>query len=289
VDLKQIEAFVMVARLGSFAQAADFLCVSQPAISIRLSAFERELGHRLFDRTGRGVVLTAAGQEILVHATGIVTDAQAFRRSLGLPTFFANRIRSGTTDSFLRASLEPIISRFQSLNPSIALDLSVGDSNFVWDNLLGGKIDVGFHATARPHSSLRSLPLYETDLIWIAKPGVVEPEIGLTTQRLASFQIFTTRQGSLLFSSVTDLFLTGKIEGFRLCGIDSIEGITRFTEAGLGIAVLPRMVVQDRIESGRLIELVRGPALSPMTYMVSYRTDALSDAGRVLAEIASKR
>ena len=276
----------MVAKLNSFAAAADHLCITQPAISIRIASFEQELGRKLFDRAGRTVALTPAGHEMLSHATRMVTDAQVFRRSTGVPKFLANRIRIGTTDSFLRISLEPIISRFQALHPTISLDLSVGDTSFIWQELLSGKVDVGFHANAQPHSSLRSVPLYVTDLIWVAKPGMVSLDGSLTLSQIAPFQIFTTRQGSMAYSAVADLFGNAGIDGVRLCGINSVEGILRFAEAGLGVAVLTRMVAEERIKLGRMVELTPGLALPSVPYVVSHRTESLSDAGRVLTDIA---
>lgn len=285
MDLRQLEAFVMVAKLSSFAAAADRLCITQPAISIRIAGFEQELGRKLFDQAGRTVALTPAGHEMLPHATRMVTDAQVFRRSTGALKFLANRIRIGTTDSFLRISLEPIISRFQALHPTISLDLSVGDTSFVWQELLSGKVDVGFHANAQPHSSLRSVPLYVTDLVWVAKPGLV-PEGGLTLSQIAPFHIFTTRQGSMAYSAVARLFGNARIDGARLCGINSVDGIIRFAEAGLGVAVLTGMAAEERIKLGRVVELTPGLALPSVPYVVSHRTKSLSDAGRVLTDIA---
>ncbi len=277
----------MVAKFGSFAVAADHLCITQPAISIRISGFEHELGRKLFDRAGRAVVLTPDGHELLPHATRMVTDAQVFRRFTGVPKFLAGRIRIGTTDSFLRISLEPIISRFQALHPTISLDLSVGDTSFIWQELLSGKVDVGFHAHAQPHASIRSMPLYVTDLIWVAKPGLVDLRGGMTLNQVAGFQIFTPRQGSMGYSAVANLLGDTGHGGVRLCGIDSVEGIIRFAEAGLGVAVLTRMVADERIKLGRLVELAPGLTLPVVPYVVSHRTESLSDAGRVLTDIAA--
>ena len=277
----------MVSRLGSFAAAAEYLCVTQPAVSIRISNFEQSLGSKLFDRAGRAVVLTPTGNEILPYATRMVSDAQAFRRSSGVPKFLADRIRIGTTDSFLRTSLEPIISSFQSTYPDVALDLSVGDTTLIMTELLSGKVDVGFHTNSQPHSSLRSVPLFTTDMIWIGRPGLAGLGPGLTLKDVARFQVFTTRQGSIAFSAAVDLFRNARVEDVRICGINSVEAIIRFAEAGLGVAVLPRIVVQERIDAGTLRELTPGPALPNVHYVVSHRTDALSDAGRILTDIAA--
>ena len=73
MDLKQLEYFRHVAELGSFTRAAAFLSVVQPALSRQVRQLEVELGQNLFDRNGRGVVLTDAGTRLLEHTRGILT------------------------------------------------------------------------------------------------------------------------------------------------------------------------------------------------------------------------
>ena len=285
MDLKQLEAFVAIARLGSFAAAANHLCITQPAISIRISNLEGQIRSKLFDRVGKNVALTPTGHEILLHAGRIVSDAQVFRRAFGTPKFLADRIRIGSTDSFLRSSLPPIIARFQKLHPS--LDLSVGDSTLIWSQLLSGEIDAGFHANSAPHFALRSVPLFDSDLIWVGKPGAVPFEAELTLSQLAEYQIFTPRQGSIAYSAVADLFRVAGIDQARVCGVNSVEAVVRFTEAGLGVGVMARKVAQEGIARGSLDELAPSPKLPSIRYVVSHRIESLSDAGRVLTDIAS--
>src|SRR5258708_10872086 len=72
MDLKQLEYFRHVAELGSFTNAAAFLSVGQPTLSRRIADLETEFGQDLFDRNGRGVVLTQAGSHLLEHTRGIL-------------------------------------------------------------------------------------------------------------------------------------------------------------------------------------------------------------------------
>ena len=86
MDLKQLEYFRHVAELGSFTRAASFLSVVQPALSRQVRQLEVELGQNLFDRNGRGVVLTDAGSRLLEHTRGILMQvgrARCGRRDSG--------------------------------------------------------------------------------------------------------------------------------------------------------------------------------------------------------------
>ena len=82
MDLKQLEYFRHVAELGSFTRAATFLSVVQPALSRQVRQLEIELGQNLFERNGRGVVLTDAGTRLLEHTRGILTQIGRARQDL---------------------------------------------------------------------------------------------------------------------------------------------------------------------------------------------------------------
>jgi len=100
VDLKQLEYFRHVAELGSFTRAASFLSVVQPALSRQVRQLEVELGQNLFERNGRGVVLTDAGARLLEHTRGILTQVGAHGRSWRTnATATRDTLRSGCPQS----------------------------------------------------------------------------------------------------------------------------------------------------------------------------------------------
>ena len=82
MDLKQLEYFVHVAEFGSFTRSSRYLQVAQPALSRQVRALEVELRQALFERNGRGVTLTEAGQRLLEHARGILQQVQRARLDL---------------------------------------------------------------------------------------------------------------------------------------------------------------------------------------------------------------
>ena len=82
MDLKQLEYFRHVAELGSFTNAAAFLSVGQPTLSRQIADLEMEIGQELFDRNGRGVVLTQAGCQLLEHTRGILMQVGRARQEL---------------------------------------------------------------------------------------------------------------------------------------------------------------------------------------------------------------
>ena len=79
MDIRQLESLVVVAEQGSFSEAARILHISQPSISTHISALEKELGIRLFNRTTKKVVLTSQGKEIYEYALGIFNLTKRIR------------------------------------------------------------------------------------------------------------------------------------------------------------------------------------------------------------------
>src|SRR3974390_1257774 len=82
LDTRQVRAFCVLARTGSFTQAARELHLTQSGVSHSMKALERETACRLLDRLGKKVVLTQAGEQLLVHATKILQEMETARESL---------------------------------------------------------------------------------------------------------------------------------------------------------------------------------------------------------------
>lgn len=287
MNFRQIEAFVVVARLGSFAAAADFLSLTQPAISTRLSNLESRIGTQLFDRSRRAVRLTAKGYELLPHATRIIDDAQIFRRRADISQFLSNRIRVGATDSFVRTSLTPIMVRFFDAHPEISVDLTVGDSTILWSQLMNGETDVVFAVDPMIHSSIRSQPLYSDSLIWTASSKNFASDTILSLEDVTDKRFFLSRQGSGTYSLVCRALAEQMVSDKMICGIASMEAALRLTEGGFGIGVFMGKVAADPIKAGNLVKIsIPSVALPTLNYHVTHRTDSLSDAGRILADCA---
>src|SRR5690242_15274567 len=81
MDVVQLKTLIHVAELGSLSKAADRLNIAQPALSRQIRLLEDELGVFLFDRPGRGMVITEVGREVLDHATRVMAELEAIRHS----------------------------------------------------------------------------------------------------------------------------------------------------------------------------------------------------------------
>src|SRR5919107_696224 len=116
--LGQVEAFLEVARLGNVSRAAEALYVTQPTLTARIQALEKELGEALFVRTGRGVRLTDAGRVFLPNAERAVQAVDDGRQALAdLRSASAGRLALGAAPAVSTYVLPPVLKRFAALHP----------------------------------------------------------------------------------------------------------------------------------------------------------------------------
>ena len=105
MEIRQLETFVHVAQLQSFSRAAEVLGYTQSAITVQIRLLESELETRLFDRTGKRVVLTPSGKEFMGHASRILYDVNKAKKSMNDDAELKNPLHIGTIESLCTAKL----------------------------------------------------------------------------------------------------------------------------------------------------------------------------------------
>ncbi len=175
MDLKQLGYFVQVAELGSFTRASQLLRIAQPALSRQVRALEVELRQPLFDRNGRGVTLTEAGQRLLAHGRGILQQVARARQDLEEQRGVASGLLSiGLPPSVGRALTAPLVESFRERFPKARLTMVEGLSTYVLEWLAQGRIDCAVVYNATPAAALDLQPVLDEDLYLVsarARPG----------------------------------------------------------------------------------------------------------------------
>jgi LysR family nitrogen assimilation transcriptional regulator len=168
VDLKQLEYFRHVAELGSFTNAAAFLSVGQPTLSRQIAELESEFGQDLFDRNGRGVVLTQAGSQLLEHTRGILMQVGRARQELETTrSGDSGHITLGLPASLGNIVTVPLIKAFGEGLPKSRLAFSEGLSAYVLERLSVGRIDCALAYNAAPSEDFDVAPLLDDQLYLI--------------------------------------------------------------------------------------------------------------------------
>src|SRR5690606_7583070 len=129
MDTQHLHAFVAIAETGSFSAAAERLHLTQPAVSKRIALLEEQLKSPLFDRIGRQVVLTQAGQVLLSKATLILREVTAAQRAIAdLKGEVEGKLSIATSHHVGLHYLPPYLREFSTQFPQVKLDLHFLDS-----------------------------------------------------------------------------------------------------------------------------------------------------------------
>lgn len=288
MNLKFLETFVWVARLRSFSVAADKLGTTQAAVSNRIATLERDLGVRLFERDLRTVSLTPHGQKALPQAEAIVRMVGEFERSIGDAGNLRGTVLIGTIDSIVYAWLPRLIERVKEAYPNVSIDLNVDTSLNLARQIQEGQIDLGLimGPVVAPH--IRNIELCSFDCLWIASPKLALKQGRLSIADLADYPIFAYSKGSQPHQAVLRLIEAAGLDpgALRVFNSNSLATITRLVRDGVGVAVLPRVVVQESLDSGELAVLDIDAAMPALNFHVVFADNPGNALTALIADMA---
>ncbi|WP_423058011.1 LysR family transcriptional regulator [Brevibacterium linens] len=281
MNLEQLRSFAEVAATGHFTKAAATLHLAQPSLSRQISTLEKELGAELFHRAHGHITLTDAGATLLPTAKRMLADAEAIRRDMDeLAGLQQGRVRLGATPTLCVSLVAETISRFHTAHPGVELELVEKGSRELVDALAGGELDLALItrtfdlAPQMPRLSLRGI--LAEDLVVIAAAGsdllTADRAMtdGITLAEVADRPQVLFHHGYDLREATSAAFdSAGLIPRVVAEGVE-MDAALRFVERGLGVAIVPAMVLVDRprLDSVPLVD----PRL-PRTVSLAKRAD----------------
>jgi DNA-binding transcriptional LysR family regulator len=256
MELAQLDAFLQVAHHRSFSRAAEALFLTQPSVTARIQSLEREIGERLFERTGRSVTLTDAGHAFMPHAQRALTAVQEGTDAIeAVRHGDVGSIRIGGSSSIATYVLPGILRRFREQRPRVHVHLNTGSTEEIVEKLLAGEIHVAITRLTQ-HPEVESVHLYNDDLALVALPGHPFASKGRVTIAEAGKEPFLFFERSSSYHSlVYSMFLRVGVVPESAMELDSMETTKHMVEAGLGIAILPVVSVDKEIEEGTLVRI----------------------------------
>ncbi len=266
IDTRQLRAFQLLARRGSFTAAAKELFVTQSAISHSIKALETSLDCLLLDRAGKNVALTAHGETLLRRVDRIFTEMELATDELqSLNRWGHGKLRVGATDTMCQYLLPGVLREFRESFPNCEISIRADDTNDLIGLLDRGEIDLVLGM--RPGSDepgIEFRPLFSDDLVFAVSPvhpwatGETEPETSLADER---FIIYARR--SPTYHLVTRHFRKVGLAAPQLTELGNMEAIKEFSKIGMGVGVIAPWVIREELEQGELIAIK--PPGEPMT------------------------
>jgi DNA-binding transcriptional LysR family regulator len=276
MQFQQLQYFVAVAETRHFTRAADLVHVAQPSLSQQIKALERELGADLFLRARGNITLTDAGEALLPLARRILADADTARHEVQeLAQLRSGRIRLGATPSLCTGLLPDVLRAFHDRYPGIRLLIEEGGSHDLVRELARGALDLALVVLPLPTPSpaLKTVELLREDLVIVSSPEAPAPGRGRTVRisDLEGERLVMFRHGyDLRELTVAACRAEGFEPDFAVEG-GEMDAVLGFVRAGLGVAVVPRMVATKSGRGLRVTPLAR-PGLH-RTIALAHRSD----------------
>ncbi|MXM64413.1 LysR family transcriptional regulator [Streptomyces sp. HUCO-GS316] len=278
MQFQQLQYFVAVAETRHFTRAAEQVHVAQPSLSQQIKALERELGADLFLRARGNITLTDAGAALLPLARRILADADTARYEVQeLVQLRSGRVRLGATPSLCTGLLPDVLRAFHDRYPGIRLLIEEGGSHDLVRELARGALDLALVVLPLPTPSpaLTTIELLREDLVVVSSPEAPAPGgPGRRTVRIPDLKgerLVMFRHGyDLRELTVAACRAEGFEPDFAVEG-GEMDAVLGFVRAGLGLAVVPRMVAARSGRGLRVTPLAR-PGLH-RTIALAHRSD----------------
>ncbi len=258
MEMRHLQTFATAAELQSFTRTAEALSVTQSAVSHHVAALEKELRVSLFRRSGRSITPTDAGHRFYEYVRKVLDLLSEARRDLGETSpEISGTLRIATCEVPAETLLPALLRQCRQFHPQVSASVIISDSSSAAQAVQSGDADLAF-VTEFPNSErLTSSPIACDELVLVVSPNhhlAGEKQITADRLREETFVVHETGSGSQ--SSLEQALGRAGIPQAELkIGMvtNSHKVMRAAVEEGIGVAFLPRIVVQGEIAEGRLV------------------------------------
>jgi DNA-binding transcriptional LysR family regulator len=295
LDLHKLEVFYWVAELKSFSQAAEHLSLRQPTVSAHVQELEKTLDGKLFYRipgkvslTPLGLLLVERARNLLVFKRETVAVVEQFHGKLSGELWIGGSNIPG--EYLLPQKLGAFVNRYPEVRPI----LRIGDSSGIIDEVLDGKIELGFVGFKGKDSRLTFHKLWHDEMVLVVPKGHPwSRRAGIDLKDLGSERFIARERGSGTLNSLRALLSRKGQRPEKILNVamelGSTEAVKEALLGGAGISILSRTSVRREIESGLLRELpIRGHKLERDFYEVSHYRRPLSPISQAFRRFLKK-
>ena len=283
MDIASLQVFLAVADTGSFSRAAERVFLTQPAISKRIAALEADLGTRLFDRIGRGIHLTEAGQALLIRARTVLRELDDVRRSItNLSGTVAGELSMATSHHIGLHRLPPALKRFHDTYPGVRLDLRFMDSERACSAVAHGELELAV-VTLPPQvsSPLRVEKIWDDPLDIVVNPQHPLASHAVVARQLTAYPAILPGPGT--YTREIILKALGPLRNRIQVGMTTnyLEVLKMLAAIGLGWSALPRTMIDE----GLKVVQIKNMTIQRELGIVTHAAHTLSNAGQAMIRI----
>lgn len=266
---EQLRTFLSLIETGNFSRTAKQLYVSQSTVSKRIAELENELGYPLFTRGAGGVRPTFVGQSLQEYASIIVKMEENAIKHIRLTAQFPNYIVMGSTHTYYDSHLQYVLSDFLDQHPDVSVNLKIGHSFHLNDELIKGSLEIVFSHHTVNYPEYTSCCLSSDPLVLITNAQNTEYSDGIKYNEIKYLPMIDT---NFLYESTRQHLLSTPYQpratvSEPFCAIPLIQKNNWY-------AIMNQRIVAPMIQEGTFIEIpILGNQIPPVQNYIIYRTE----------------
>jgi DNA-binding transcriptional LysR family regulator len=253
----------------------------QSNVTTQIRSLESELGTPLFDRLAKRVVLTDAGRRFLSYVERVLSTLEEARGAVAQNAMPSGPLRIGTTESVLTYRLPRILSRFRKLYPKVELTFRPCPDQGLVKLIESGELDLAVWIDASVElDRLKTLRLRREKLVFIAAPKhSLAARKRITPHHLTGQNLLLPTVGCSFRRNLDQLLSVMNIRPESVTEFSNVEAIKKCVSLGMGLGLLPEIVVAKELAHKRVIGLAwAGPAMDIATHVVWHKDKWISPA-----------
>lgn len=258
MELKYLNTFMTIIEEGSFVKAAEKLGYTQSTITFQIGQLEQEFSVQLFEKIGRRMVLTKAGEQIMPYITEVLNSVRKMKYFEKDLSSCEGDLTVGVAETQLCFSLPDKLKRFHQAAPNARLFLKSMNCYDIRDALMSGSLDVGifYNDVGGYGSNLIVQEMESSEIVVVASPSTQRrfPDLITPDQKLAA--TYLINEQDCIFRQKFEQYLNEKsITLDHTIELWSIPTIINLVKNDVGISSLPRFTVQEELSLGGLVEI----------------------------------
>ncbi len=281
MEVRQLEIFRALAGELNFTRTAERVHCVQSNVTAQIHSLEQELGQQLFDRLAKRVVLTDAGKRLLPYAEKVLVTLTEAKHALSQGSTPSGPLRVGAPESLLAYRLPKVLRKFRKQYPDVELIFRpYEDANLVAP-LETGHLDVTIRMVDEiANERLASIRLRTERVIFVTSPThALAAKAKVTPEDLRNQTMLLTEAGVAYRKKLDDLLALRGVHPKNTAEFSSVEAIKACAALGMGIALLPEIVVTAEVREGRLRALRwQGTPMDISTHLIWHKDKWISPA-----------
>jgi DNA-binding transcriptional LysR family regulator len=286
VNLKLVQGFILVAEQSSFRVAAALSGLSQSAVSAQIKRLEDQLGAPLFHRTTRRVSLTREGEELLTSARRAINEVEAgLRRIQQAVDIKRGRVLLACSPTIALKMLAPILAQFESHYPEIEVHVQEASAAAILEGVRERKVDFGVGPVLEADDLQFDAFMDDTLYALIPRRYGIGPGRSVSLVTLMNRSLLLLDRSTALRASLEDIASARGLQLSTRYQFTQAQTLVSMAEHGLGVAILPKVSLPERIPRSLRALPIDDPPLSRKLAIITLRGHTLSPAASRLAPL----